>query len=58
MTEYTIVIVGDADRWWTTMTPEERKHGYMSGRSGRRAPPGWPSSDAVTRPNGLPCNAG
>lgn len=28
MTEYTIVIVGDADRWWTTMTPEERKHGY------------------------------
>ncbi|NNG38803.1 transcription initiation protein [Flexivirga sp. ID2601S] len=28
MTEYMIVILGDADRWWTTMTPEERKHGY------------------------------
>jgi len=28
MTEYMIVIVGDADRWWTRMTPEERKHGY------------------------------
>ncbi len=21
MTEYMIVILGDADRWWTTMTP-------------------------------------
>lgn len=28
MTEYMIVLVGDADRWWTTMTAEERKHGY------------------------------
>ncbi|MBB2894141.1 YciI family protein [Flexivirga oryzae] len=28
MSEYMIVIVGDADRWWTTMTPEERAHGY------------------------------
>lgn len=28
MTEYMIVIVGDADRWWTTMSAEERKHGY------------------------------
>lgn len=28
MTGYTIVIVGDADRWWTTMSAEERKHGY------------------------------
>ncbi|GAB3581815.1 YciI family protein [Calidifontibacter terrae] len=28
MTEYTVLIVGDADRWWTTMTPEERSHGY------------------------------
>jgi hypothetical protein len=28
MTEYMIVIVGDADRWWTRMSDEERKHGY------------------------------
>lgn len=28
MTEYMIVIVGDADRWWTTMSAEERKQGY------------------------------
>ncbi|RYG78283.1 transcription initiation protein [Yimella sp. RIT 621] len=28
MTEYMVLIVGDADRWWTTMTAEERKHGY------------------------------
>lgn len=28
MTEYMIVIVGDADRWWTTMTPEQRAAGY------------------------------
>jgi len=28
MTEYMVVIVGDADRWWTTMSAEERKHGY------------------------------
>ena len=26
--EYMIIIVGDADRWWTTMSPEERKQGY------------------------------
>lgn len=26
--EYMIVIVGDADRWWTTMSAEERKQGY------------------------------
>jgi len=28
VTEYMIVLIGDADRWWTTMTPEERAHGY------------------------------
>lgn len=28
MTEYMIVLVGDADRWWRTMSEEERKHGY------------------------------
>ena len=28
MTEYMVLIVGDAGRWWTTMTAEERKHGY------------------------------
>ncbi|RNI25281.1 YciI family protein [Flexivirga caeni] len=28
MTEYMIVIVGDEDRWWTTMSEDERKHGY------------------------------
>lgn len=30
MTEYMIVIVGDADRWWTTMSAEERKRGYAA----------------------------
>lgn len=28
MAEYVILITGDADRWWTTMTEEERNHGY------------------------------
>lgn len=28
MAEYMIAIVGDADRWWTTMSTEERKRGY------------------------------
>lgn len=28
MTEYMIVLVGDADRWWTTMSAEDRKRGY------------------------------
>lgn len=28
MSEYVVLIVGDADRWWTTMTEQERKHGY------------------------------
>lgn len=27
MTEYLISIVGDADRWWTSMTSEEIKAG-------------------------------
>jgi len=28
MTEYVILIVGDADRWWTTMNDEQRAAGY------------------------------
>lgn len=28
MAEYVVLIVGDADRWWTEMTEEERAHGY------------------------------
>ncbi|AXH96723.1 YciI family protein [Ornithinimicrobium avium] len=28
MTEYMVVIVGDADRWWSTMSMQERKDGY------------------------------
>jgi hypothetical protein len=28
MTEYVVLIVGDADRWWTTMSAEKRKAGY------------------------------
>ncbi|KRE60456.1 YciI family protein [Nostocoides sp. Soil756] len=28
MTEYVVLIVGDADRWWTTMDPEQRAAGY------------------------------
>jgi hypothetical protein len=28
MTEYTVLIIGDADRWWTSMTMQERKDGY------------------------------
>lgn len=28
MTEYVVLIVGDADRWWTTMSPERRQAGY------------------------------
>ncbi|XVX19834.1 YciI family protein [Actinomycetota bacterium] len=30
MTQYAILIVGDADRWWTTMTPEQRAEGYAT----------------------------
>ena len=28
MTEYVVLIVGDGDRWWTTMSEQERKDGY------------------------------
>lgn len=28
MAEYVILIVGDADRWWTNMTEEQRQQGY------------------------------
>ena len=28
MTEYVVLIVGDADRWWTTMDAEKRAAGY------------------------------
>jgi len=28
MTEYVVLIVGDADRWWTTMDAERRAAGY------------------------------
>lgn len=28
MTEYTVLIIGDADRWWTSMTMEQQAEGY------------------------------
>lgn len=28
MTEYVVLIIGDPDRWWSTMTEEERQRGY------------------------------
>lgn len=28
MAEYTVLIIGDADRWWTSMTMQERADGY------------------------------
>ena len=28
MTEYVVLIVGDADRWWTSMSLKERKENY------------------------------
>ena len=28
MAEYVVLIVGDADRWWTTMDVDKRKAGY------------------------------
>ncbi|EAP98411.1 hypothetical protein JNB_15643 [Janibacter sp. HTCC2649] len=35
MKEYVVLIIGDADRWWITMTDEERKAGYaVYGRFG------------------------
>jgi hypothetical protein len=30
MSEYVVLILGDADRWWTTMTEQERKDGYAA----------------------------
>lgn len=28
MTEYVVLIIGDAERWWTTMSMQEREDGY------------------------------
>lgn len=28
MTEYVVLILGDADRWWTSMSLKEREEGY------------------------------
>ena len=28
MTEYVVLIVGDGDRWWTSMSLKERQDGY------------------------------
>ncbi len=28
MTEYVVLIIGDAERWWTTMSEQEREQGY------------------------------
>lgn len=28
MADYVILIVGDAERWWTTTSEEDRKHAY------------------------------
>jgi len=28
MTEYVVLIVGDPERWWTTMSRQERQDGY------------------------------
>jgi hypothetical protein len=28
MTEYVVLIIGDADRWWSSMSLQERKDGY------------------------------
>lgn len=28
MTEYIVLIIGDADRWWSSMSMQERKDGY------------------------------
>lgn len=30
MTEYIVLITGDSDRWWTSMTEEERASGYQA----------------------------
>ena len=29
MTEYVVLIVGDADRWWSSMSLKERQDGYV-----------------------------
>ena len=34
MAEYVVLIVGDADRWWTTMDPEQRAAGYAENSRG------------------------
>lgn len=28
--EYVLLLVGDADRWWTTMTDQDRRRGYAA----------------------------
>ncbi len=28
--QYAVLIIGDADRWWTTMSQEERSAGYAT----------------------------
>jgi len=28
MTEYVVLVIGDADRWWTSMSLKERQDGY------------------------------
>lgn len=30
MTEYVVLLTGDADRWWTGMTSAEREEGYAA----------------------------
>lgn len=30
MSEYVVLIIGDADRWWTSMTMKDRKEGYAA----------------------------
>lgn len=30
MTEHVVLIVGDADRWWTSMSLKERQDGYAA----------------------------
>ncbi|MGZ4501295.1 MAG: hypothetical protein ACXVXD_12765 [Nocardioidaceae bacterium] len=57
MTEYVVLIVGDADRWWTSMTLKERQDGYAEytrfgeelARRGTRSPVA-PSSTRAPRP--------
>lgn len=30
MTEYVVLLMGDAERWWTELTEEQRKEGYAA----------------------------